>query len=80
MLNRRWPQNKWTWNFIVYSVFIVSSMWKQELLVGTFNQEEALVGAFSVIIDYEPSCGPSFQALYASVLSSVDLKYGWKLG
>ena len=70
MLNRRWPQDKWTWNFIVYSVFIVSSMWKQELLVGTFNQEEALVGAFSVIIDYKPSWGPSFQARRFSLVFS----------
>ena len=29
-------------------------------LVGAFNQEEALVGAFSVIVEY---CEPSFPAL-----------------
>ena len=36
---------------IYHSVLIVNSVLNVKVLVGAFNQEEALVGAFSVITD-----------------------------
>ena len=35
-----------------------------KVLVGTFNQEKALVGAFSVITNLCVLCGPSFKVLH----------------
>ena len=35
---------------VLHSVLIVNSVLNVKSLVGTFNQEEALVGAFSVIV------------------------------
>ena len=44
---------------VYYSVLIANSV-KELRIVGTFNQEKALVGAGH---DYEPSGGPPFEAL-----------------
>ena len=38
-------------------------MWKVKALVGTFNQEKALVGAFSVIVKSDCETGGSSAAL-----------------
>ena len=45
----------------------ISHLHTVKALVGTFNQEKVLAGAFSVLRDYEPSYGPSFEALVNSV-------------
>ena len=48
---------------------LINSVLNVKAVVAAFNQEKALVGAFSTIMN--PLCGPSFEALVPPLRSRV---------